>query len=172
MKKYLVLVPFIFFVSLASAQRGFGFDVGISTSKAPMIAVKYFLDKNAAFIGATYQIFNDALGKKMEFIPGTPAIGDGDYFYAVDVGYTRILSEKVSISGELSFGKKKYFQNLSDDNFSAGGYHTIYKTESTVGGGAYLTYNFNETFGVFGGYNSLREATFGLEIRLLHEEKY
>jgi hypothetical protein len=172
MKKYLVLVPCIFFVLLASAQMGFGFDVGISTSKAPLVAVKYYFDKNAVFAGATYQVFNDALGKKNDLIPGTVAIGDGDYFYSIDIGYTRILNENFSVSGEVSIGQKKYYQNLSDDNFSQGGYHYIYKTKSQVGGGAMLMYNFNQTFGLFAGYNSIREGTFGLEVRLFKEAQY
>jgi len=95
MKKYFVLLFVLFFVMIVKSQNGFGIDVGIGTSKAPMIAAKYYFDKNAASIGATYQIFNDALGKKHDLIPGTTAIGDGDYFFSIDVGYTRVLTENI-----------------------------------------------------------------------------
>lgn len=172
MKKYLVLVPSVFFVLLTSAQRGFGFDVGIGTSKAPMLAVKYYFDKNAASVGATYQIFNDALGKNEDYKPGTTAIGDGDYFYSIDLGYTRILNESFSISGDVSIGKKKYYQNLRDDSSPQGGYHRILKEKSQVGGGAYLYYNFNTNVGLFAGYNSMRGGTFGVEFRLVKEKQY
>jgi hypothetical protein len=172
MKKYLILIPSIFFVLLASAQRGFGFDLGMSTSKAPMIAIKYYLDKNAASIGFSYQVFNDALGKEQDLKPGTTAIGDGDYFYSFDIGYTRVLSEKFSIAGEVSIGTRKHYQNLRDDNAPSGGYHRILKTESVIGGGGFVFYNINETFGIFAGYNSLREGTFGVEIRFFHEKQY
>jgi hypothetical protein len=173
MKKYLVLVPCILFVLLATGQNGFGFDVGISTSKAPMIAVKYFFDKNAVSVGATYQIFNDALGPRHdELLPNSTGIDDGDYFYSVDVGYTRILSDKFSIAGELSFGKKMYFWNFSKDDISAGGYHWIHDTKSEFGGGALLFYNFNQTFSLFAGYNSMRDGTFGLEVRLFKQQQY
>ena len=65
MKKVLLLLIIIFSATfLTHAQRGFGFNVGMSTSKAPMIAVKYFVDKNAGSIGFSYQVFNDALGSK------------------------------------------------------------------------------------------------------------
>ena len=66
MKKYSILLLALFFVMIATSQNGFGLDVGIGTSKAPMIAVKYYFDKNAASIGASYQVFNDALGKKKD----------------------------------------------------------------------------------------------------------
>ena len=173
MKKYLVLIPSIFFVLLASAQRGFGFDVGISTSKAPLVAVKYYFDKNAVFAGATYQVFNDALGPRHdELLPNSTGIDDGDYFYSIDFGYTRVLSDKFSIAGELSFGKRMYFWNFSKDDLTKGGYHWIHKTKSEFGGGAMLLYNFNQTFGLFAGYNSIREGTFGLEVRLFKDQQY
>ena len=175
MKKYSVLVPFIFVVSLASAQRGLGFDVGIGTSKAPMIAAKYYFEKNAVSLGGTYTLFNDALGEKKDQIhQGDKVVGDGQTFYTIDIGYTRVLSEKFSVEGELSIGRKKYYQNISDDNSSSGAYHVFgYKDpESIVGVGGLLFYNFNETFSLFAGYNSLREGTFGVEIRLFKQAQY
>jgi len=168
MKFFFTLLLLIFLTALSYGQRGFGFDAGFSTSKAPMVAVKYFVEKNAASIGMSYQVFNDALGKKEDdFIPGTTVIGDGHYFYSIDIGYTRILSENFAVSGEISFASKKYYQNLSDYSFSQGGYHRIYKTESEVDVGAFLFYYFSDTFGMFGGYNSIRQASIGVEFRFL-----
>jgi hypothetical protein len=172
MKKYSVLIPFIFIGLLASAQRGFGFDLGMSTSKTPMLALKYYIDKNAPSIGFSYQIFNDALGKDHALNPGDTAIGNGDYYYALDIGYTRVLSDKISIAAELSIGTRKFYQNLRDDNSSSGGYHRTLSTKSVVGGGGFLYYNVNEVFGLFAGYNSLREGTFGVEIRLFKQAQY
>ena len=172
MKKYSVLVPLILIGSLASAQNGFGFDLGMSTSKTPMLTAKYYIDKNAPSIGFSYQIFNDALGKKQNLNPGDTAIGDGDYYYSFDIGYTRVLSEKISIGAELSVGRRKYYQNLRDDNAPQGGYHRILSSKSVVGGGGFLYYNINEMFGLFAGYNSLREGTFGLEIRVFKQAQY
>src|SRR5689334_9233537 len=103
MKKYSILLLVLFAVTGAKSQNGFAVDVGIGTSKAPMIGVKYYFDKNAASIGVSYQVFNDALGKEKDLIPGTPAIGDGDYFYSFDIGYTRIINEDFSVSADLSF---------------------------------------------------------------------
>jgi hypothetical protein len=175
MKKYLTLFLPIFLVSLVHAQSGFGFDVGIGTSKAPLIAAKYYFEKNAVSIGGSYTLFNNALGENKDKInQGDKVVGDGQTFYTIDIGYTRVLSEKISIEGELSIGRKSYYQNISDDNSSSGGYHVFgYKdSESIVGGGGLLFYNINQTFGIFAGYNSLREGTFGLEIRLFHEKQY
>ena len=176
MKKYTVLVPFVFALSLASAQQsGFGFDLGIATSKAPMIAAKYYFQKNAVSIGGTYTLFNDALGEKKDQIqPGDKVVGDGKTFYTIDIGYTRVLSEKFSVEGELSIGEKKYYQNINDDNSSSGAYHVFgFKdSKSIVGGGAFLYYNANEIFGLFAGYNSVRGGTLGVELRLFKQAQY
>ena len=169
MKKQLALLSMAWVTVACFGQRGFGFDVGFSTSKAPMVALKYFLDKNAASIGFSYQFFNDALGSKEDaLIPGTIAIGDGDYFYSVDAGYTRVLSDNFALSVEVSFVKREYYQNLSDNSFSEGGYHVIYKTKNEVGFGGFLTYYVSDLVGLFAGYNSTRKAAIGVQFRFLH----
>jgi len=169
MKKHLALLSMAWVTLASYGQRGFGFDVGFTTSKAPMVALKYFLDKNAASIGVSYQIFNDALGSKEDvYTPGTvTAIGDGDYFYSIDVGYTRVLSDNFALSAEVSFVKREYYQNLSDYSFSEGGYHIIYKTKNEVGFGGFLTYYFSDVVGLFAGYNSTRKAAIGVQFRFL-----
>ena len=175
MKKYLILFLSTFFASIIYAQNGFGFDVGIGTSKAPMIAAKYYFEKNAVSIGGSYTLFNNALGEKKDQInQGDHPITDGQTFYTIDIGYTRVLSEKFSVEGELSIGRKMYYQNISDDNSSSGVYHVFgYKdSESIIGGGLLLFYNINQTVGLFAGYNSIREATFGVEIRFFQNKQY
>jgi hypothetical protein len=172
MKKYFILFLFTSFVSFARAQNGFGFDLGMGTSKAPMLAVKYYIDKNAPSVGFSYTLFNDMLGKKQELVPGDVPIGSGWVFYTVDIGYTRVLSERFSIQGEFSIGEKKKYQNIRDDNAPSGGYHRYIDQKSVAGGGGLLMFNINHTFGVFAGYNSIREGTFGVEIRMFKEAQY
>src|SRR5215467_9183546 len=153
MKRVLLLTIIIFFVTFSFGQQGFGFGVGFSTSKAPFVNAKYFFDKNAVSIGASYQAFNDALGKKHDVMPSdTFVIGDGDYFYSIDLGYTRMINEKFSISGEVSFGKKMFYQNIGNSSYSDGGYYINDKKKSEIGGGVFATYYFSETLGVFAGY--------------------
>lgn len=175
MKKYCVFVPAVFCVLLASAQNGFAIDVGIGTSKAPMIAAKYYFEKNAVSVGASYTLFNNALGEKKDKITqGDKVVGDGQTFYTIDIGYTRVISEKFYIEGELSIGQKKYYQNISDDNSSSGAYHVFgYKDpKSIIGGGGLLFFNISEVFGLFAGYNSIREGTFGVEFRFIQQKQY
>jgi hypothetical protein len=167
MKKNLLLSIIIFSITFSiHAQNGFGVGVGMSTSKAPMVEVKYFVNKNAGSIGFSYQFFNNALGPRHD-VSGTQGTDEGDYFYSIDVGYTRILNDQFSVSGEISFAKKMFYYNWSDNNYSSGGYHQIYKTKSVVGAGVFLIYNLTENFGIFAGYNSIREGTLGVQLRFI-----
>ncbi len=167
MKKALLLLIIIFSATfLTQAQRGFGFNVGMSTSKAPMFAVKYFVGKNAGSIGFSYQVFNDALGPRKD-VQGIQGTDVGDYFYSVDVGYTRVLNDQFSVAGEISLAKKMFYINWSDNNYSSGGYHSVNKTKTLVGAGAFLIYKLTDNFGFIAGYNSIREGTFGLQLKFV-----
>jgi len=172
MKKYLIVSVILFLVMNVKGQSGFGIDVGMSTSKAPMIAAKYYFEKNAVSLGGSYTLFNNALGEKKTLIPGDTAIGDGKIFYTLDFGYTRVISEKFSIAAEISIGQEKHYQNIRDDSAPEGAYHRITDKKSKFGGGGLLFYNISQTVGLFAGYNSIREGTFGVEIRFFQTEQY
>jgi hypothetical protein len=170
MKRYLLLIACIFFVAFSFGQQGFGFGVGFSTSKAPFVNGKYFFGNNAVFVGVSYQVFNDAVGKKEDdILPGSEAYGDGHYFFSGDFGYTRILNDKFSLSGEISIAQRTHFQNLFLTNALDQTYHRTLNKLCIVGAGAFVTYYFNETFGVFAGYNSIRQASIGLDVRFVNK---
>jgi hypothetical protein len=166
MKKYLLSTTIIFFAACSFAQTGFGFDVGYATSKSALIDFKYFLNENAFSVGFTYQSSN-ALGKKVTQRMANFIIGDGDFYYSVDIGYTRLLSEKFSIEAEVSIGQRSFYTNYNDNANGDGGYHMIDKKKSVVGAGGIITYSLSDIFGFFAGYNSLREAAAGLQIKFV-----
>ncbi|HEY2720677.1 MAG TPA: hypothetical protein VGI82_03070 [Chitinophagaceae bacterium] len=168
MKKYLFLSGFILFATISFGQNGVGFNLGFATSKTPFGSLMYFLDKNAFSIGVSFEL-NNALGKKEPNQNSGFGIGDGHFFLIGDIGYTRMVSDKFSLEGELSFGKRKYYQNFSDNSFSEGGYHKIYKEKSIQGIGAFVIYDVNDIFGIFAGYNTIRQASIGLRIKFVKQ---
>ena len=168
MKKYLALVMVVFGSLFSCAQKGIGFSLGVASSKAGMVNVEYFINKNGFSAGFSYQS-NHALGKKVNDITaGSYAIGNGVYFLSADLGYTRFLSEKFSVGGEISLANKIFYQNLSDNSFSSGAYHRNYKTEFELAIGGMIAYDINDIIGVFAGYNTIREAALGLRIKFVH----
>ena len=170
MNKYLLLLTFVLPALLSFGQSGLGFDLGFGTSKSGMLAGKYYYDEHNAFsVGFSYQS-NHELGKRNSKQAGDTIIGNGHYFYSVDLGYTRIFDDQFSLEGEISTGPKKYYTNFRDNNLSAGGFHVIDKSKFQVGLGALFIYHFNEIFGLYGGYNTIRQATFGLQVRFRQKE--
>ena len=166
MKKYLFVVIAVFFAAFSNGQKGYGFDLGFATSKSPMASFIYFRDNNAFSLGFSYE-FNNTLGRRLKEKLSYFEIGHGDYFLTADAGYTRIFSEKFSLEGEVSVGERKYYKNYSDNTFPQGGYHVIYKKKAIVGLGAIAVYNFNDIFGVFGGLNTIRIATIGVQMKFV-----
>ena len=150
-------------------QKGFGFDVGFATSKSLMAAIKYFDGLNAFSLGFSYQS-NHELGKRATKRLVDTIIGNGHYFYTVDIGYTRILNDQFSVEGEISIGPKKFYTNFTNNSFAAGGYHVIDKTNTQLGVGGILIYQFNDIFGLYAGYNTIRQANLGLQINLVKKE--
>jgi len=166
MKKYLLSLPAILFLTIAHGQTGMGFNAGYGIKKSPMASVEYFINENGFSLGFSYQL-NDALGKKVTTHTNDFAIGNGDFFLTGDVGYTRIINEKFAVEGELSFGQRKYYTNYSNNSYSDGGYHRILKSKSIVGAGVFGLYYINNVVGFFAGYNSIRELAFGVQFKFV-----
>lgn len=88
--------------------------------------------------------------------------GDGDYYTSVDCGVGYYIHRNISILGEISIGKKSYYQNYIDGRFKDGGYHMIYNDDIIGGIGVQAGLKFNSGLGIILGYNTIRKTTFGL----------
>ena len=163
----------LFFITggagIASAQSGFGVDVGYASSHAVNMNLKYYRGQHIVSAGGTFQ-FSDARGKKVKDQRtgfGRTVIGHGDYFYTADVGYSYRLRQRFSVGGELSFGERNYYTEYSDNRFSGGGYHMIDRSRFVFGAGVLAAYDIDDMFAVFAGYNTIRSVSAGLQIRVV-----
>lgn len=153
----------------STGQTGFGVDVGYATANAVMMNVKYIKNANAFSIGATYE-FNTAKGKKVKAqLPGygQEITGDGDYFYSVDLGYSRGFGGRWHVGGEISLGEKTYYNEFKDNRFSGGGYQLATREKFVLGFGVTGAYDIDDMFGVFAGLHTLRHFSVGLQLRFL-----
>ena len=106
-------------------------------------------------------------------IPGATAIGDGDYFYSFDIGYTRVIMRKFFYFRGGIHWKRKHYQNFRDDNLLQAGIIEFMKTISEVGGGGISHFIISvEILAYLPVTIPLREGTFGLELRFFHEKQY
>lgn len=161
----LSILTLLIFANSAKAQN-WGLGIGYGTSSSIHADFSYLSNQNVFHIGGTYQ-FSNTKGKLLsEQGPnhGRTVDGRGQYFWTIDFGYGRYLTEKLSVHGELSVGAVNDFTNYVDNRFSGGGYHMIDSTEITGGIGANVGYGFSDSVSGFVGYNTLREITFGIRL--------
>ncbi|MDX1640128.1 MAG: hypothetical protein R3220_00425 [Balneolaceae bacterium] len=169
MKSKLILLLFTIciFIAKETSAQSWRMSIGYGTSSA--IHADFFKkDMNSFHIGGSYQ-FADTRGKLVQERKanyGREIDGTGQYFWGVDLGYGRFLTEKISINGEVSVGSQNDFTNYLDGHFNGGGYHLVNSSEIVAGIGANVGFVASEYFSFFGGYNTLRNATFGIRLSL------
>lgn len=161
----ILIATTLFCVDAVKAQK-WGIGIGYGTSSSIHVDFSYLSNQNVFHIGGTGQ-FSNSKGKLLsEQGPnhGRTVDGRGQYFWTVDFGYGRYLTERLSVHGELSVGAVNDFTNYVDNRFSGGGYHMVDSTEITGGVGANVGYGFSDSVSGFVGYNTLREITFGIRL--------
>jgi len=143
-----------------------GSSISYSVDKALGFNVFYTLKKDTYYVGYSHQ-FN---GQKNEVVSerksnyGTTIIDDGDFYWLIDLGYSRVFFESLSIQPEISFGSKKYFTSYKDNRFKDGGYSLIDDTKGIIGLGMNLGYRVNGYFEPYVGFHSIKKLTFGVRI--------
>ena len=109
MKKVLTLIFTV--ISLSTCNAQFGVSLSYSTKNTLSFDGFYEKAKNRFHFGYGHQ-FN---GQKNSVVStrkanyGLTRIEDGDFFWHIDLGYSRIFFEKLTINPMLSFGAKNYF---------------------------------------------------------------
>lgn len=160
----LLLTCFISIFPIQSYAQHFGFLFGYSSSKA-IIAGGHYIQNDFLYRFSISFETSDARGKEVteqESNYGRTIDETGDYFTTYDfcVGY--YITKRITVSGELSFGQKKYYTSYIDNRFTDGGYHMIDKKESLVGFGLSGGYIFGGGWGFLVGYNTVRQMSVGI----------
>jgi hypothetical protein len=162
MKYILTTIILIFYISFAKAQR-YGVSFSYSTGKALAMDLFYSKSFNRFHFGYGYQ-FNGqkkTVIKERKATYGLSEIEDGDFFWLVDLGYSRIIAQKLTIHPEISFGAKRYFTSYEDDRFKDNGYSLINRTETKAGVGVNIGYFIAEKIEPFVGYHTMKKMNFG-----------
>ena len=165
MKKIPLLIAVFFTICICKAQIDCG--VSLSYSKEKTVGFDLFLikEKNRFHIGFGYQ-FDNLLMKKImtERKPnyGLTKIEDGEYLWLINFGYSKVLTNKLSLNPELTYGKLTQFTNYKDNRFSDGGYSLIEGSKSKIGFGINLGYFMGNKFEPFIGYNTIKKFNGGL----------
>ncbi len=159
---------FLTLMALAVSCHAQVYGVSISYSSGKAFGGDLFYGKNDSrfHLGLSHQ-FN---GQKNEVVEeresnyGLTKIEDGDFFWSIDLGYSRIIADKWTLHTELSIGRKKSFTSYEDSRFSDGGYSLITDSETKVGGGLNVGYLVGRNIETFIGYHSMKKINFGIRV--------
>ena len=160
----LLSICLILFVPSVSYSQDFGFVLGYATSNALMVGGHLIQQKFLYRFCVSFEP-SDAKGEEVtEQKPnyGQTIEGGGDYFTSYDLSVGYYVTQKMTLSGEISIAEKRYYTNYIDNRFTDGGYHMIDKSETLFGFGLSAGYIFYSGFGLLAGYNSIREFSLGI----------
>lgn len=91
----------------------------------------------------------------------------GYFLRTGDIGYSRFLTERISIKMDLSLGSKTHYTNYSEEGEEGRVHYSyIHSNRFVAGGGIYLGYCITRLIEVYAGYSSLREAGGGIRFNL------
>ncbi|HEY4785548.1 MAG TPA: hypothetical protein VIH57_05845 [Bacteroidales bacterium] len=164
----IILVLFIFlcfFNTNIFCQQGIGCSLFFTTDKVFGGNVFYTVQKNSFYCGFSYQ----SNGQKRTVVRerkktyGITPIGDGDYYWLIDLGYSRTFS-KVIIQPEVSIGSKNYFTNYKDNRFKDDGYSLINYSIGIAGVGINIGYKVSDFIEPYIGFHSIKKLTLGIRI--------
>lgn len=164
-------IQFTFFILLTLtsytttlAQNGLGGSFAVSSEKVFSIDLFYGYENNRFHLGYAEQ----PRGTKNTVVTERPAnygltkIEDGQYISLFDLGYSRVIVQKITVHGEMSIGRTNYFTSYVDNRFSDGGYSLIKRTEGLAGIGTNIGFLIKENIEPFIGYHTLKGYNFGI----------
>ena len=161
----LILTIFILVLTISNGRtQDFGISGSFSTVNVLGIDLFYGKENNRFHIGAGIQ----PNGQKMTVVSerkwnyGLTKIGNSDYLWMIDLGYSRIIAKMFTIHPELSFGSKVYFTNYRDRRFKDDGYSLITDSESKAGIGVNIGYILDKKIEPFIGYHTLKKMNLGI----------
>ena len=164
--KFKILLLCIAFIlcSHEESKAQFGSSFAFSTEKVLSMDFFFGKDVNRFHFGFGYQ-FN---GQKNKVVRerksnyGLTKIEDGEFFWLIDLGYSRIIVKKLTIHTEISIGGKNYFTSYEDNRFSDNGYSLINRSETKTGIGINAGYFVSGKIEPFIGYHTIKKMNFGL----------
>lgn len=165
--KYLI-VFFLAFLSVTTAYSQVGFSIAYGTSSNLAFDGFYIDGFNRFHIGYAEQRNGQraTVVKERSSNYGTTRIEDGEYYWLLDFGYSRMIKDKFVIHSELSLGQRHDFTSYSDNRFRDNGYSLINYSKTAAGIGVNGGYLFNDNFEAFIGYHTMKKITLGIRFQI------
>lgn len=168
-RKMMILIVFALIYSFGNqANAQYGVSMSFTTNKALGFNCFFKEAQNAFYFGFTQQ-FNGQKNKvvnERKINYGLTNLGDGDFYWLVDFGYSRTFFSVLTIQPELSIGQQNIFINYSDKRFSDDGYSLVTDKKGINGAGLNIGYRSSSWIEFFGGYHSIKKMNLGIRLHL------
>lgn len=164
----LLLLAFLLLLTVFDIHGQIGVSISYSIGKTLGTNILGSINKNSFYIGYSkqYNGQKNTVVRERKKTYGTTPIEDGDFYWLVDMGYSRTFFEKITIQPEISIGRKNYFTSYKDNRFKDNGYSLITSSERVYNYGINLGYIINETIEPYCGYHNLKKITFGIRVHI------
>ncbi|MHA7110579.1 hypothetical protein ACRTDU_10665 [Sunxiuqinia elliptica] len=164
-----IVLGLIFLIFLNKTSNGqIGSSISFATDKVLGLNIFYTKNNNSFYLGYSYQ-FNgqkNTVVNERKKTYGTTPIENGDFYSLVDLGYSRLFFNQLTVQPEVSFGSKKYFTSYSDKRFKDDGYSLVNSSETLTGIGVNLGYKINDLIEPFCGFHTIKKLNFGVRIHI------
>ena len=143
-----------------------GSSISFATDKVLGLNIFYTKNDNSFYLGYSHQFNgqkNTVVNERKETY-GTTPIENGDFYSLVDIGYSRLFFNQLTVQPEVSLGSKKYFTSYSDRRFKDDGYSLVNSSETITGIGVNLGYKVNDLIEPFLGFHTIKKLNFGVRI--------
>ncbi|WP_027138028.1 hypothetical protein [Gaetbulibacter saemankumensis] len=169
MKKTIIFSFVLLVFSYCRSQdnyAGRGLSFSYSTDNAWGVDMFGRAGNNRFHLGYGHQFNNQEIKvvKKHKEIDGLTETGNGKYFWVIDLGYSRIFKNKITMHPEFSIGARNEFTNIKDDRGYVDDYSLVTNSNLITGIGLKVGYLMNNGLEPFIGIHTLKKIDFGTRL--------
>lgn len=169
MKKIIVFLIVSSVITYGQSQvrdggGGFSFDFIINNAFGVDMFAQH--GNNRFHLGYSHQYNGqeDKVIKKQKETAGITEIENGDYFWVIDMGYSRIFMNILTVHSEFSIGGKNEFISFKDDRSYVEDYSLVTGSKMALGIGLKVGYLFKNGVEPFIGIHTLKKVDFGVRL--------
>jgi hypothetical protein len=143
-----------------------GFSLSYSTNNVWGVDMFAGLGNNRFHLGYGHQ-FNgqeNKVIKKQKETNELTEIGNGEYFWVIDLGYSRIFMDRITVHSEFSIGGKNEFTSFKNDRNYYKDYSLVTGSKSTLGIGLNVGYLLENGLEPFIEIHTLKKLDFGVRL--------
>lgn len=169
MKKFLIFIFALFITTICQGQvrdGGGGLSFSYSTNNAWGVDMFAGPGNNRFHLGYGHQFNGQEIKviKKQKETNELTEIGKGEYFWVIDIGYSRIFMDRITVHSEFSIGGKNEFTSFKADRTYYEDYSLVTGSKSALGIGLKVGYLLNNGLEPFIGFHTLKKIDFGIRL--------